>query len=473
MITIADVFEALTNSRPVGFNLAITDAAIDSRQVIPGSMFVALPGENVDGHQFVSAAFNNGAQIALIQNDLSSQYSVVDIRKQGLQQDQLPEPPFCLLVNDSLTALQEIARFWRRKLNIKVVGITGSVGKSTTKEIISGVLSQHYHTIKNPGNFNNEIGLPMTILRMGEGHQAAVLEMGFYIPGEIKLLCDIAKPDIGVVTNIGTVHAERAGSRETIARGKAELLEALPPKPEGYAILNYDDPLVREMHKYTKANVFYYGLNPAADIWADEIESYGLEGIRFAFHYKGEKLNVRVPLIGRHSVHTALRSASVGLVMGLNWGEIIVGLRRSHSQLRMAAVHSDSGALILDDTYNASPESTLAALNLLEELDGYRIAVLGDMLELGQYEDEGHEKVGVRAAGICDELVLVGDLINITQKAAISNGMPENKIHTFKNTLQAAEFLKTRIKMGDVILVKGSHGLRMDRIVAALEAEEE
>ena len=473
MITISDIFEALTNSRPGGINLAITDAAIDSRQVIPGSIFVALPGENVDGHNFIGDAFKNGALLSLIQSSVSSDFNVIDLQQStNLNIKNIPEPPFCILVENTLEALQKIASFWRKKLDIKVVGITGSVGKSTTKEIISGVLSQHYHTIKNPGNLNNEIGLPMTILRIGEGHQIAVLEMGFYVPGEIKLLCDIANPEIGVVTNIGSVHAERAGSRDIIARGKAELLEALPEKPNGYAVLNYDDPLVRDMHKYTKAQVIYYGLDPRADIWADEIESKGLEGIRFTFHYEDEVLNVRVPLIGRHSVHTALRAAAVGLAMGLTWEEIILGLQRSHTQLRMAAIHSDNGALIIDDSYNASPQSTLAALTLLDELDGYKIAVLGDMLELGQYEYEGHHKVGVRASEICEELYLVGDLMKIAKKAAISNGMPESQIYTFENALKAADFLKTRIKMEDVILVKGSNSLHMDRIVNALEAEE-
>ena len=473
MITTADILEALTNNRPTGINPSITDAVVDSRQTIPGSLFVAVPGENVDGHQFVQDSFNKGALIALIQNDLSKEFNTIDIR--NLQQkniNTIPETPFCLRVNNSIEALQTIAAFWRRKLNIKVVGITGSVGKSTTKEILAGVLSQHYHTIKNPGNYNNEIGLPMTILRMGEGHEVAVLEMGFYVPGEIKLLCDIARPNVGIITNIGTVHAERAGSQEIIARGKAELLESLPEKPDGNAVLNYDDPLVKDMKKYTKANVVYYGLDPKADIWADEIESLGLEGIRFAFHYKNEKFKIRVPLIGRHSVHTALRAAAAALAMGLSWEEIIRGLRRSHTQLRMAAVHTDNGALILDDTYNASPQSTLAALNLLAELDGHRIAILGDMLELGQYEIEGHEKIGARAAQICDELILVGKLIESAYRSAIANGMSASKIYKFETAPQAAEFLKPRINSEDVILVKGSHGLRMDRIVNALEVEE-
>ena len=177
---------------------------------------------------------------------------------------------------------------------------------------------------------------------------------------------------MGVITNIGTVHAERAGSQEEIARGKSELIKALPPAPEGIAILNYDDPFVRPMAELTEARVISYGLNPAADLWADDVVGEGLDGIRFNLHYKDEVFQLHVPLIGQHSVHTALRAAAVGLAEGLAWGEIITGLRNSHTQLRLVAVYTESGALLLDDTYNASPESTLAAFNLLEELDGER-----------------------------------------------------------------------------------------------------
>jgi UDP-N-acetylmuramoyl-tripeptide--D-alanyl-D-alanine ligase len=409
MLTLADVIEALTQYRPDGAGKVITEAVIDSRQVIPGSMFVALPGERVDGHDYVLSALEKGANYALIQRDLSLPYPCIDLRQGALPSD-LPEPPLCLRVDDSLKALQQAARFWRRKLDLTVVAITGSVGKSTTKELIAEVLGQRYRTLKNPGNLNNEIGLPLSLLRLGRGHQVAVLEMGFYVPGEISFLCDLALPRIGVITNVGTVHAERAGSQEAIAQGKGELVEALPPVPEGIAILNRDDTWVRGMAQRTQARIFYYGLDPAADLWADDIQGLGLDGVRFRLHYRNEILHVRVPMIGRHSVHTVLRAAAVGLVMGLTWDEIITSLRYGHTQLRLVAVRTANGALLLDDTYNASPESTLAALNLLSELDGRKVAVLGDMLELGPYEQSGHEMVGKRAAEVADELIAIGDL---------------------------------------------------------------
>lgn len=472
LLTYFDCIEALTDHRPGGNSFIISESAVDSRQVIPAALFVAIPGERQDGHDFISDAFKRGASLALVQKDCSSQFPQVDIRKgwhPTLQN--FPDSPFCLMVNDSLQALQQIARFWRRKLDVRVIGITGSVGKSTTKELVAEVLSMRFTTLKNPGNLNNEIGLPLTLLRLSTGYERAVLEMGFYTPGEITFLCDLALPQVGVITNIGTVHAERAGSQEIIAKGKAELVHALPAAPEGKAILNYDDPWVRPMGKETKAQVIMYGLDPAADLWADEIESQGLRGIQLRLHYRNEAMHIRVPLIGEHSVHTVLRAAAVGLVEGLSWGEIVTGLQESRSQLRLVAVHTKKGALILDDTYNASPESTLAALTLLNEIEGHKVAVLGDMLELGQYERQGHEKVGFRTAEVAEKLIAIGERGKIIVEAAKKAGMPATQIQWYPDALSSIDLLSNTLKEGDVVLIKGSHGLRMDRIVAALEVE--
>ena len=338
MLTIADAIEAITGFRPQTTTV-ITEAVIDSRQTIPGSLFVAIPGEKSDGHNFMGEAFKRGASFALIQRDVDASYRTLDLRAVSSTDSFLNfdfTTPFCLRVDNTVTALQQIARFWRRKLDLRVIGITGSVGKSTTKEMIAEVLSTRYRTLKSPGNLNNEIGLPLTMLRLSSGYQHAVMEMGFYVPGEIAFLCDIAQPQVGVVTNIGTVHAERAGSQEAIARGKAELVQALPAAPEGVAILNFDDPWVRKMEERTKARVFFYGLSPEAHLWADQVVGLGLEGIRFRLHYAGETLHVKIPLIGRHSVHTALRAAAVGLAEDMNWQEILEGLNQGHTQLRLA-----------------------------------------------------------------------------------------------------------------------------------------
>ena len=470
MLTLADVLEALTHNtvRIPNATAVITEASIDSRQVIPGSLFVAIRGENVDGHDFIADAFKRGASFALIQKDVPASFPTLDLRA-GLSADsplQL-DSPLCLRVENTLSALQQIARFWRRKMDLRVIGITGSVGKSTTKEMVAEVLGTRYRTLRSPGNLNNEIGLPLTILRLGPGHERAVLEMGFYVPGEIQFLCDIAQPQIGVVTNVGTVHAERAGSQEAIARGKGELIQSLPS--DGVAILNFDDPWVRKMEEKSKARVFFYGLSPEADLWADQIEGLGLDGIRFRLHYQGEVLHSHVPMIGRHSVHTALRAASVGLNDGLAWQEIFEGLSHGHAQLRLVAVRSGNGALILDDTYNASPESMLAALNLLDEMDGRKIAVLGDMLELGQYEKQGHEIVGMRAAQVAKVLLILGPRGHMIADAAQRAGMKSAQILEFEKPELVVDWLNQNLTSNDTVLIKGSHGLRMDRITAALE----
>ncbi|HKZ43489.1 MAG TPA: UDP-N-acetylmuramoyl-tripeptide--D-alanyl-D-alanine ligase [Anaerolineales bacterium] len=469
MLTLTDLVEALTDTQLDLPAQVITDAVVDSRQVIPGCLFIAIPGKKVDGHDFIESAFQQGASFALIEHEVDSKYYQVDLRQPPVDLVLNSDSPICLRVKNSLEALQEIARFWRSKLDIRVIGITGSVGKSTSKELIAEVLSERYRTLRSPGNLNNEIGLPLTILKLGSGYERAVLEMGFYVPGEIKFLCDIAKPQVGIVTNIGTVHAERAGSIDVIAAGKSELVQELPPSPEGIAILNYDDPLVRSMADITSARVFYYGLDPKADLWADQIQSLGLDGIQFCFHYEGESLYVKIPMIGQHSVHTALRAAAVGLVEGLSWPEIIQGFLSGHAQIRLVAVRSRKGALIIDDTYNASPESTIAALNLLADLNGRKLAVLGDMLELGQYEKQGHGLVGVRAAEVADELITVGERAHEIAKSASLAGFNNDRIHEFNANHEVIDFLDDFLQPDDSVLIKGSHGMHMEEIVAALE----
>ncbi|MGA9531888.1 MAG: UDP-N-acetylmuramoyl-tripeptide--D-alanyl-D-alanine ligase [Anaerolineales bacterium] len=469
MLTLGDVVSAMGVEHD-GLAQPIGETVVDSRQISPGGMFVALPGETLDGHDYVEDAFQRGAAVALIEQPLAADLPTLDLRgrKETVSSDEAV-PPIALLVDDSLKALQAIAGYWRRQLDVRVIGITGSVGKSTTKELTAEVLSQRFQTLKNPGNLNNEIGLPLTLLRLGERHQRAVLEMGFYVPGEISLLCDLSLPHVGVVTNVSQVHMERAGSMEAIIKGKSELVENLPPAPEGTAILNFDEPLVKEMADRTEASVFFYGLSPEADLWASEAEGLGLEGVRFVLHHKGDQLHIRVPLLGRHSVHTALRAAAVGVVEGLTWGEIIAGLQGTHAQLRLVAVNGPEGALILDDTYNAAPPSTLAALNLLEELEGRRVAVLGDMLELGEFEERGHRMVGGRAAEIVDVLVTVGPRAHWIAEEARRAGLTPDRIVEVDNSDAALEYLTGRIGPGDVVLIKGSHGMSMDRIVAELE----
>lgn len=472
MLRLRDLLYALTDVEFANADQVISDAVIDSRLAIPSSLFIAIPGEQVDGHDFVRDAFGRGAVVALIDHEVDADLEVLDLRKahSGNELESL-SLPICLRVENTVQALQQTAKYWREQFELRVIGITGSVGKSTTKELTTEVLQTRFRTISSPGNLNNEIGLPLSMLQITEGCETAVLEMGFYVPGEISLLCDIAKPQVGVITNVSQVHMERAGSLEAIVAGKTELVSCLPSAPEGIAILNFDEQLVRGMSDQTRARVFYYGLTPAADLWASDIEGMGLDGVRFVFHYQDEEIHVRVPLLGRHSVHTALRAAAVGLLEGLSWQEIVSGLQRSRSQLRLVAVQGPEGSLLLDDTYNAAPTSVLAALNLLSELEGRKIAVLGDMFELGEYEERGHRMVGARAAEIVDLLLTVGERARWIADEASRAGLDSSQVLQLETNEQVIESLENLIGSGDVVLIKGSRGMQMDQIVSVFEDE--
>ncbi len=481
MLTLGDLYEALTGIKPSGsesvawLNEPITRVAIDSRQVIPCSVFFALKGEALDGHQFIGDALARGA-IAIVGNararELGFGGSLTLIDVAGLQPNlslaagSVP----CFITQDSLLALQQFAGFWRRKFpNVQVIGVTGSIGKTSTKELIWAVLKQRYRTLKSEGNLNSETGLPLTLFQLNERHERAVLEMGMYARGEIAALCKIAEPKVGVVTLVAPIHLERLGTIENIAAAKAELPEALPP--DGWAVLNGDDARVRAMREKTRAQVITFGLDSSNDVWANEIESHGLEGVEFVLHHHETELHVRVPLLGQHSVHTALAAAAVGLVQGLSWEEILNGLHDVSAQLRLIAVPGKNGITLLDDTYNASPPSTLSALNLLSELSGRKVAVLGDMRELGEFEAEGHKLVGIRAAEVANLILAVGALGKLIGDAARDAGHAE--VLYAANNREAISVLERVTQPGDIVLIKGSRGAQMEEIVQAMAQDTE
>ena len=467
MLTLGHLIAALNPAGSGGHPQPISSVVVDSREATLGSLFVAFAGENVDGHDYVAAAFEQGAVAALVEQPVAGDHQTLDLRRPVENPDGITLP-VCLLVENTQEALQRAAQSWRARFNPTVIGITGSVGKTTTKELVYAVLSTRFETLKSPGNLNNEIGLPLTLLRLTDAHQMVVLEMGMYTTGEIATLAAIGRPQIGVVTNVGPVHLERLGSIQAIADAKAELVEALPAAPVGIAILNQDEALVRTMAGRTQARVFGYGLNPEADLWADEIESAGLEGIRFSLHYRGETVRIHAHLLGRHSVHTALRAAAVGLATGLGWDAIVQGLQGESLQLRLVAVKGPNESLLLDDTYNASPASTIAALNLLAELDNRRVAVLGDMLELGTYEEPGHRMVGRRAAVVADLLVTVGPLGQIIAEEALTVGMRPEQVLILPDVQAALDTLPPLIRPQDMVLIKASRGVKLNQLVDQL-----
>lgn len=477
-LTLADVIEGLIGHRPVAPQ-PIQGVVIDSRQAETGSLFVALPGDNQDGHAFVGQAFQSGAIAAITHQPVAAvaEGRVIQKGQPGPAELSESDLPICIQVEDSLKGLQALATFWRNRFSPRVIGITGSVGKSTTKELVAAVLATRFQTLKNEGNLNNEIGLPLTLLNLTAAHERVVLEMGMYEVGEIALLCQIARPQVGVVTNVGPTHLKRLGTLERIVQAKTELVQALPPmgaSGEGVAILNRDDPLVMSMAAHTTAQVLTYGLSPDADLWADEVVSMGLDGVRFVLHYKGESTHLKIPLLGQHSVHTALRAALVGLVEGLDWEDIVNGLQAlpKAAQLRLVAISGPNDSILLDDTYNASPASTIAALNLLDDLTGAKkIAVLGDMLELGNYEEEGHRKVGCRAASVVDLLIVVGDPARFIAAEAIACGLAPACGLEMPNKEAIIAHLSSILEPDDVVLIKGSNAQRLDKIVSALTAQ--
>ncbi len=473
MIYLHDILFALTGQKVTPLEIHIDSAVINSRLAEKNSLFIALPGENTDGHDFVEAAFEKGAVLAFVDREMPDNLQVLDLRPGKFGPGfTVPEPPFCLRVEDSLSALQTLAAFWRRQHSLRVIGITGSVGKTSTKELTAALLGRKFNILKNPGNRNNEIGLPLTLLDLGPEHDVAVLEMGFYVPGEIRTLCNIAQPQVGVVNNIGTVHAERAGSQEIIAKGKAELVEALPAAPEGIAILNQDDPWVYKMADKTQAKVLFYGCTEEADLQASEIQSHGLDGISCTLTWQGQAHEIRSPLLGEFSVYTLLRAVAVALSEGLDWETITEGLKASQNSLRMKRMTLPNGVTVIDDTYNAAPESTVAALALLAQLPGRRVAILGDMLELGPYEQSGHEAVGKAAVKAADALILVGERSRITAQAAINAGLNKSNVTWYPDSQTAALPAAQFIQPGDFVLIKGSNSMQMNKIIAALQGED-
>jgi UDP-N-acetylmuramoyl-tripeptide--D-alanyl-D-alanine ligase len=437
---------------------SVTGASVDSRRVTPNSCYIALHGARVDGHRFVVDALRAGASAALVDRP-------VDL------------PPdldaAVVLVTDPLVALQELAAWWRRRHDVRVVGITGSTGKTIAKEITADVLSRTLRTLRNEGNLNSETGLPMTLLRLEPEHEVAVLEMSMYTVGEIARLAEIAEPEVGVVLAVHPAHLERAGSIERIAQAKAELPIALPA--DGLAVLNAEDPRVAPMRELTRAEVRTFGLGPAADVRADEIVSRGLDGTEFTLRAPWGDRRLVSSTPGRHLVPHALAAAIVAEHFAVPLDEVAGALAAgSHAPHRMNVVEASSGARLVDDTYNASPISTAAALDFLAETPvapgRRRLAVLGDMLELGPDEERLHREIGARAAGSADGLVAVGERGRWIAEGAGAAGA--GVVLMADDAEEAAAVLERDLApgVGDLVLLKASRGIGLERAVDLLRA---
>lgn len=447
-----------TSDRP------IRGAAVDSRLVRDGELFAALPGERTDGHRFLGAAAAAGAAAIVV----SRAPSPTELAALG--------ELTVLLVPDALVALGAIAAGWRARFDPLVVGVTGSIAKTSAKEAIAAVLGGTLRTLKSEGNQNNEIGLPLTLLRLGPEHRAVVLEMGMYAGGEIADLARIARPRIGVVTAVHGVHLSRLGSLDAVEQAKGELVEALPS--DGSAVLNADDRRVRRMAERTAARVLIYGFAADADVGAADVTSSGFDGMRFTLRLpalpgvgRPSRVSAAIPGLGKLSVHNALAAAAVGVAAGLTPQEVVHALASGWSAPHRAQVVRLGAITIIDDAYNASPRSVTAALDLLAGLPGRRVAVLGEMLELGPEAAQGHHDVGVAAAATCDFLVVVGSGAAGIAAGAREAGLDPSRVLEVRDREAAADLLRARLRDGDVALVKASRGIELDRLVDALRAE--
>ncbi len=439
---------------------SIRGGAVDSRRVLPGNCFFALPGERTDGHEYLAHAAAAGAAALVVSRKL-----------QGQQLDHLWDGglgPSVVAVTDTLAALQAAAATWRRRFAPLVVGVTGSLAKTSTKEQVAEVLAERWTVLRNEGNENNEIGLPVTLLRLGPEHHAAVLEMGMYVPGDIAQLADLAEPRIGVVTAVRGTHLSRAGSIAAIERGKRELVEALPP--DGTAVLNADDPVVERMASAlpTGVGLVRYGFATSADVTATDVQALGADGMRFVLRHGEQQEQVTIPALGRHGVHNALAGAAAGLAAGLDVPTIVRGLARPLRLEHRSALLDVGPWHILDDTYNAAPDSMFAALDLLASLPGRRLAVLGEMLELGEVSRAAHIEVG-RHAAACAELVLaVGTTADDYLEGAQLGGLDSTALRRAVDVEGALEQLLAELRPGDVVLLKGSRGAALDLLVDRL-----
>jgi UDP-N-acetylmuramoyl-tripeptide--D-alanyl-D-alanine ligase len=469
MLTLAEVLDA-TRGQLRGGSAAIggrpfSRVVVDSRAVTPGALFVALKGQQHDGHAFVAQALAHGAAGALVEHVPADCAWALDPSTEG--------PPL-VVVPSSQDALAAMARYaLDRHPTLEVVGITGSLGKTTTKEVVASVLGAHRRVLKSEGNLNSEIGLPMTVLNgLDRAYDIAVLEMAMYQVGDIRLLARLARPRVGVVTAVLPVHLERLGTIERIQQAKQELVEELPSN--GLAVLNADDPRVAQMATATSARVVRYGVANTADVRAENITSEGLRGVQFDLLHGGQRRRVHLPLLGAHSVHAALAASAVATEHGFSLSDTAEALRRLSPTLRLLVVDGINGSRVVDDSYNASPESVLAALNLLRELPGRRkIAVLGDMLELGSEEEPSHRRVGNRAAAVLDLLVVYGPRSKTTAAEARAAGLRPEQVVEAHSHDEIIERLRAQLRPGDDVLIKGSLAMGMSAVVRGIRAQGE
>jgi len=428
--------------------------AIDSRLMQEGYVFVAINGAKVDGHSFIKEVLENGAMAAIC--------------------EKLPDNPGgpCILVDNSVEALQALARYYRDQVDVKVVGITGSVGKTSTKEVVAGVLSKKYCTYKTEGNLNNTIGVPLTILRIRDNMDIAVVEMGINQFGEMSLLTGVAKPDIAIITNIGTCHLEYLNDRDGVLRAKTEIFEGL--NQDGLVILCHDDDKLATVESVNGKRPVFYGIdNEDSDYIATNIVYHELEGSDFEVVCKDKsRFSASILLPGKHMVSNALVAVAVAKHFGMTTDEIVDGLADVHSIAGRNNVINLSNITIIDDCYNANPTSTMASIDTLQSISGSRVAVLGDMFELGKNEEKLHFDLGSYVAmHMIDKIVCIGKLSKNTYEGAMK--AKAACAYYFETVEEALPELLNIITKNDTVLCKASNGMNFTEIVNFLKEKDE
>ncbi len=430
----------------------VHNVSIDSREDISGSLFCAIPGERVDGHDFVKVAASKGALGALVQHPVETGDCEFGL----------------IMVDSTVRALGSLASHYRSKMSVTTIGITGSVGKTSTKDLIGSVLNQEFRSYKNPGNLNSHIGLPLAVLGMESGYDYAVLEMAMRARGEIKDLCDIAKPGIGVLTDISASHIGVVGNMETIALSKAELLDCLPF--DGMAVLCWDSEMVRKVSEHANCRKITYGFHEQADYKGFDVEPTGNLGMRFKVRFQGQEYEFILNMPGVHQVQNALAAVALGFELGLTVELIQNGLSNVELSPMRQQIIQTKHLTIINDVYNASVKSMKAALDLLPSLgEGRKVLILGDMLEMGEYGPEAHIEVGIHARQKADFLVAVGPLSAYTKQGwDQSETQAADSSSWFRDKEECLKSISGLIKSGDTCLVKASRGLKFESIVKFL-----
>lgn len=427
----------------------ITGVSIDSRKINVGYLFVPFKGEHVDGHTFIPQVAENGALCTLCE------HPPVDANI-----------PY-ILVESCPKALKDLAKYYRSTLDIKVIGITGSVGKTSTKEMIAAILSQKFKVLKTEGNYNNEIGLPLTIFRIKEKHEIAILEMGISDFGEMHTLADIAKPDIGIITNIGFAHIEYLKDQAGILKAKTEMFEHL--NPNATVVLNGDDALLSTITSVQGRPPVFFGLSDSLSVYADNIETKGIRGTSCTLHLLDETISVKIPLPGAHMVYNALAGAYIGHLLGLTNTQIKIGIASAMPVAGRTNVIKTDSIYIIDDCYNANPASMKGALDLLSDVETRTIAILGDMFELGDEKESMHYEIGAYASKCNLNLICcVGELSKHMYEGA-KKAATSSEVHYFSTKEELLEKLPSLLKPNDTILVKASNGMKFTEIIGNLK----